>query len=199
MSPVAADVDGRRARRDRNRDAVVYAVLDLYRSGDLNPSVACVARRSGVSPRSVFRYFDDLDTMGRIAIERHSRDVKHLFLLPRIGEGSRWERIDRLVEHRLRVYGEVAPIVRAARLRAPFEPAIAATLAERRAIVRRQIDDHFAMELGKVPESERYAVASAADACTSFVTLELLRVDAGLAPERCAQVMRTALDRLLPD
>jgi AcrR family transcriptional regulator len=198
VSPVAAEVDGRRARRDRNRDAVVDALLDLYRSGDLNPSVTCVARRSGVSPRSVFRYFSDLDTMGRIAIERHSRAVKHLFLLPRIGEGSRPERINHLVEHRLRVYAEVAPITRAARLRAPFEPSIAATLAERRATVRRQIDEHFAAELARVPDSERYAVASAADACTSFTTMELLRVDGGMVPERCAQVMRTALDRLLP-
>jgi len=30
--------DGRRLRRDRNREAVVQALLELHRSGDLNPS-----------------------------------------------------------------------------------------------------------------------------------------------------------------
>jgi AcrR family transcriptional regulator len=190
-------VDGRRARRDRNREAVVDALLGLFRAGELHPSVSRVAERSGVSLRSVFRYFDDLDEMSRIAIERHGRDVEHLFSLPRIGEGTRAERICRLVDHRLMLYAEVAPIARAARMRAPFQPVIAASLAERRVRIRRQIDEHFAPELSKVPEAERYAVAAAADACTSLNTIELFRGE-GLSAEHCGVVMRTALDRLLP-
>ena len=38
--------DGRRARRDRNREAVVDAYLDLVREGDMHPNVADVARVS---------------------------------------------------------------------------------------------------------------------------------------------------------
>src|SRR4051794_40962540 len=112
MTSAATELDGRRARRGRNREAVVDALLTLFREGDLNPSVATVAERSGVSLRSVFRYFDDLDEMGRIAIARHTDTVRHLFPLPKIGRGSRAERINRMADHRVTLYDAVAPIVR---------------------------------------------------------------------------------------
>ena len=55
--------DGRRASRERNRIAVVDALLDLYAEGNLRPGAGEVARRAGLSRRSVFRYFDDLDDL----------------------------------------------------------------------------------------------------------------------------------------
>ena len=48
-------VDGRRVRRDRNRDAVVDALLTLYGEGNLEPGSAEIAERAGLSPRSLFR------------------------------------------------------------------------------------------------------------------------------------------------
>ena len=155
-----ADLDGRRARRGRNRETVVDALLELFREGDLNPSVATVAERSGVSLRSVFRYFDDLDEMGRIAILRHTEKVQHLFHVDALGEGTRDERIRRIVEARLKLYDAVAPIVRATILRAPFQPVIAAGLAQRRAVLRNQVERHFAPELDRLSGTEREAVAA---------------------------------------
>jgi AcrR family transcriptional regulator len=192
------ELDGRRARRGRNREAVVDALLELFREGVLSPSVATVAERSGVSLRSVFRYFDDLDEMGRIAIARHTENVQHLFPLAKIGEGNREDRIQRLVDHRIALYDAVAPVVRATMLRAPFQPVVAAGLAERRAYLRDQIDEQFAPELAILPDTDRFVVATAADALTSFETLEVLRVDRALPLLRCGTVMRGALDRLLP-
>jgi AcrR family transcriptional regulator len=194
----ATELDGRRARRGRNREAVVDALLALFREGVLSPSVANVAERSGVSLRSVFRYFDDLDEMGRIAIARHTQNVQHLFPLPKIGEGTREDRIHRLVDHRLALYEEVAPVVRATMLRAPFQPVVAAGLAERRAYLRGQIDEQFAPELAQLSDTDRFVVASAADALTSFETLEVLRVDRELPMLRCGTAMRGSLDRVLP-
>jgi AcrR family transcriptional regulator len=194
----STDLDGRRARRGRNREAVVDALLELFREGQLNPSAAAVAERSGVSLRSVFRYFDDLDEMGRIAIQRHARDVEPLFALPQIGEGSRDERIARLVDHRVQLYDSIAAVARASLLRAPFQPVIAAGLAARRAALRRQVDRQFATELRSLPTRQRFAVAAAADALTSFETLELLRVDRKLSKTRAATVLRDSLDQLLP-
>ena len=192
------ELDGRRARRGRNREAVVDALLELFREGVLSPSVATVAERSGVSLRSVFRYFDDLDEMGRIAIARHTQNVQHLFPLQQIGEGTREDRIRRVVDHRLALYAEVAPIVRATMLRAPFQPVVAAGLAERRAYLRAQIDQQFAAELASLPDTERFVVAAAADTLTSFEALEVLAVDRGLPLPTCGAVMSGALDRLLP-
>jgi AcrR family transcriptional regulator len=65
-----ATTDGRQLRRRRNREAVVEALLDLYRDGNLSPSTEEIAERSGLSPRSLFRYFDDVNDLVRSAVER---------------------------------------------------------------------------------------------------------------------------------
>ncbi|HRE00682.1 MAG TPA: TetR family transcriptional regulator, partial [Ilumatobacteraceae bacterium] len=70
--PARVQVDGRRGRRDRNRDAVVDALLTLYHDGVLEPSADAIAEQAGLSARSLFRYFDDLDDLQRAAVERHA-------------------------------------------------------------------------------------------------------------------------------
>ena len=77
--PLAAESDGRRLRRGRNRDAVVRALLALYNEGNLNPSTEEIALRSGVSARSLFRYFDDVDDLCQAAITQQQDDVRHLY------------------------------------------------------------------------------------------------------------------------
>jgi AcrR family transcriptional regulator len=193
------DPDGRRARRNRNREAVVDAFLELFREGNLNPSAAVVAERSGVSLRSVFRYFDDLDEMGRIAIGRHALTVQPLIGLPRIGEGDRTSRIARLVEHRLTLYRTIAPVVRATLLRAPFQPVLAAGLEIRRAELRAQLEIHFAAELVQLPQARRWLVVDAVDVLTSFEATEQLVEHRHLSPEQCTALLTSALDQLIPD
>jgi AcrR family transcriptional regulator len=193
-----ADLDGRRARRGRNREAVVDALLSYFRAGELNPSVAAVAERSGVSLRSVFRYFDDLDEMGRIAIQRHFENTRHLFELPEIGQGPRGQRIERLVAQRLALYDAVAPVARASMLRAPFQPVIAEALARRRAFLRDQLEEQFAPELDTLDDAARFAVAASADTLTAFESLEVLRGDRKLPAQKCASVLTEGLNRLLP-
>jgi AcrR family transcriptional regulator len=198
VTATSSELDGRRARRGRNREAVVDALLQLFRDGELNPSVAAVAEKSGVSLRSVFRYFDDLDEMGRIAIQRHLDNVGHLFDLPNIGEGSRSERLDAIVAQRSSLYERVAPVVRAAQIRAPFQPVISDALIARRALLRDQLSRHFAAELASLSSEEATAVVANADTLASFEAMEILRVDQKLAPAKAITVVRIGLDRLLP-
>jgi AcrR family transcriptional regulator len=198
VTATSSELDGRRARRGRNREAVVDALLELFREGQLNPSVAAVAERSGVSLRSVFRYFDDLDEMGRIAIGRHLDSVGHLFDLPGIGEGSRADRIDALVTQRLALYERVAPVMRAALIRAPFQPVISTALARRRAFLRDQVASQFAPELAQLSGAEAASVLAGADVLTSFESMELLRIDHKLTTARAAVAVKGSLDRLLP-
>ncbi|HVT64836.1 MAG TPA: TetR/AcrR family transcriptional regulator [Mycobacteriales bacterium] len=198
MTTAESELDGRRARRGRNREAVVDALLELFRGGDLNPSVAAVAERSGVSLRSVFRYFDDLDEMGRIAIQRHLDSVGHLFDVPNIGEGSRAERIDVLVSQRVALYERVAPVMRAALIRAPFQKVISTALARRREFLRDQVAQQFAAELSKLSATEAAAALAGADVLTSFESMELLRVDHKLTTAKAAAAIKGSLDRLLP-
>ena len=197
VSSAPDDVDGRRARRGRNREAVVDALLDLFREGQLSPTAAAVAERSGVSLRSVFRYFDDVDEMGRIAIERHAETTRDLLPLPDLGIGDRATRIGALVKHRLRLYEHVAPVARATLLRVPFQPVLADVMAERRDQLRDQLRRQLAPELAALPARERSAIADAVDVMTSFESVELLRVHRGLSVSATTTVLTTALNRLL--
>src|SRR3954470_19450239 len=56
-------LDGRAARSARTRDAVVRALLDLIAEGELRPTAGRIAERAGISLRSVYVHFDDLDDL----------------------------------------------------------------------------------------------------------------------------------------
>jgi AcrR family transcriptional regulator len=190
------DIDGRRAWRDRNLSAVVDALLDLFAEGNLRPGADEIAVRSGVSRRSVFRYFDDLDSLDRVAIERQLARVSHLVDVPDLGEGSINDRIARLVSQRVRLFEAILPVGRVSRLRAPFEPVVADELARSRKLFRRQVERHFATELRALGRGDRNALLGAAEVLCSFEGYELLRLGHEQTPKQVAEVMRAGLTSL---
>lgn len=192
------NVDGRRAGRDRNLGAVVDALLDLFSEGNLRPGADEIAARSGVSRRSVFRYFDDLDSLDRVAMQRQLGRVAHLLDLPDLGQGALGDRIDRLIAQRVRLFEAILPVARVSRLRAPFEPVVADGLARSRRQFRRQIERHFPGELRALGRCERTATLGAMDVLCSFEAYELLRLGHGQTPKQIGDVMRAGLKGLLP-
>lgn len=190
-------VDGRRAWRDRNLSAVVDALLDLFAEGNLRPGADEIAARSGVSRRSVFRYFDDLDNLDRFASERQIARVAHLLEVTNLGEGSTEDRIERLMTQRLRLFEAILPVARVSRLRAPFEPVVAAELARSRKLFRRQIERHFARELRSLARNQRSAAIGVAEVLCSFEAYELLRLGHEQTSKQIGDVMRRGLSALL--
>src|SRR5688572_25034848 len=96
--PDVADlpVDGRRARRHRSRDLAVDALLDLLNEGIARPTAQQVAERSGVSLRSIFRIFDDVQSLHMAASERQMSRVRHLFV-DIVASGTLEERVQATV------------------------------------------------------------------------------------------------------
>ena len=58
-------VDGRRTRGQANKRSIVTALIALIREGVVAPTAEQVAARAGVGLRSVFRHFDDMETLYR--------------------------------------------------------------------------------------------------------------------------------------
>ncbi len=56
-------VDGRRERSQSSRARIVAAMLELVGKGDIAPSAARVAEEAGVGLRTVFRHFDDMESL----------------------------------------------------------------------------------------------------------------------------------------
>jgi AcrR family transcriptional regulator len=189
-------VDGRSLRRDRNRSSVVDAVLELYRDGVFVPSADDIAARSGISARSIFRYFDDVDDLVRASIARQQERLEPRWALDVTGDEPLDERIDRFVACRLGLIEAMGNVGRVARLRAPLEPVLADELARIRARLRHQVATVFAPELDALAP-DGAGVLAACDVMTSWEAYDLLRNDQGLGRRATADAMTGALRRLL--
>lgn len=82
--PTAAD--GRRRRSERSRAAIVDALLDLLRSGEVRPSSTAVAAQAGLTQRTVFNHFADMDELLAAAAERQGQRIRAL--LPEATDGD---------------------------------------------------------------------------------------------------------------
>jgi AcrR family transcriptional regulator len=193
----ADDVDGRTARRDRNRIAVLDAVLELFSEGNLTPSPDDVARRSGISLRSVYRYVSDSDDLIRAAIARHTETVEPLFVIDDIGHGPFEHRLAVFVATRLRVYEAIASTSRAARLRAPVNEIIRDQLESGRRLLRAQLERQFGPELDRLDPKSRRAVVAGADALTQIETIDLYRHHRRYSSSETRDMLLIALRALL--
>ena len=191
------ETDGRHARRERNRLAVVDAMLALYAQGDLDPSSDQIAERAGLSPRSLFRYFDDIDDLVRVAVARHHERVLPLAELDTSVAGSLDERVRRLVAQRLRLFEAIAAVGIVARLRAPFQPLIATELATARGFWRGQLRQLFAPELRALGKPTAAYVVASIDVLTSYESVQLLRDDQRLSSSQVAEALVHAIAALV--
>lgn len=192
-----APVDGRTARRDRNREAVLDATLALFGEGHVTPTAHQVAERSGVSLRSVYRYFEDREALLRSAIAHHGARIAPLVELEDPGEGPLDQRIERLVASRLELYGTIAAVARVASVLAASNPEVAEAIEVRRARLSGQIDEQFAPELAALAPDERARRAAVLDQALSVEGIEYLCARRDLEGRELAATLREALAALL--
>jgi AcrR family transcriptional regulator len=191
-------VDGRTQRRVRNMDVVVNAVLGLLAEGRGWPSAADIAARAGLSERSVYRYYDDLDSLARAAVETQTSRNDALFQLLEVPDGAGLdERIDLLVEHRAAIFELVGAVVHAARARAALHEAIAEALELRRRQMRAQLAALLAPELAAASPAEAEDLLAVLEVVTGFEALQILRVDQGRSVARTKRILRRTLASLL--
>lgn len=190
-------IDGRHARRERNRIVVLDAVIELFATDTLIPSVDEVARRSGLSLRSVYRYYEDLGALLHAAIERSMEQAAPLLRIDHIGTGPLERRIDEFIEVRLRLYEHTASSFRATIHHSAHNAPMAEALVLARAALRGQLELQFEPELSGLKPAERRRMVLAADVLSRFEAIEALRLGDGLALDETAAVLRVGLSALL--
>lgn len=195
-APDPSPVDRRRLRTERGRDAVVEALLSLYDEGDPQPGAARIAERAGVSERSVFRYFDDLESLAAAAIERQSARVAPAFAPPD-PTGDLDARIHALVDQRLGVHDAAAAVAHAGAILEPRSPTVARAFAFRRRYLRKQLAVQFADELAAATGTARSDLLDALDAVSCFEYLDYLRTVAGHSRSRTRAIATRTLHALL--
>jgi AcrR family transcriptional regulator len=188
--------DGRSLRRARNTDAVVDAMLDLLREGGARPGAQEIADRAGVSLRTVFRHFQDLDALLAVAVQRQLDHVGPL-LDAEPPTGAPADRVAAVVAHRAALYEEVGPVRRAAVRGADFHEPLRVGLDWTRRRLRRHLEAAFAPELDRCSASRRALVVEALDAATSWAAWDTLRSSQGLSVRRAADVMTATVAALV--
>lgn len=166
--------DGRIARRQRNRDRVVDAYVELLREGVPNPSASVLAERADVTSRTVYRYLrDDLELKREVA----ERIVAAFhFLVPTTDwrATSLTDRIEAYVTFGLDVYRRTAPIMRTVRANLSAGPVLAEALDAIRSLIREELATLFAPELDRLSPADQQAEIIAIHALILFDSLEYL-------------------------
>ncbi len=192
-----ASTDGRVARRDRNRLAVLDAAIALFAEGNLQPSPAQVAERCGVSHRSINRYFPDNRSLLRAAVDRQIEVGIPRYLIHGIGQGSLGHRIDEFVRIRLEGYDELGATARAASLMSATSRIVRSELAVVRDLLSEQVELQFAPELALLPSARRAASHVAVDALFQFESLDYYRRLRGLSRDEAHVLLSQVLADLL--
>ena len=105
----ASAADGRRQRSERSRKQIIEATFELLREGDIRPSATDVAQRAGVGLRTVFRHFEDMESIFEEMTEDLKKIVMPIVLAPL--EATHWRgRLMESVDRKARIYELVFPM-----------------------------------------------------------------------------------------
>ena len=183
--------DGRRARRNASREKVVAAFLALVRAGVREPGAHAIAHKAGVSPRTVFRCFEDMEALYR----ELTAAVRQEFM-PRarldLNTPDRAERLERLLKNRIAMFADMEPFVFASERYRHRYPSV----ADDSAFIVRSERDRLTLVMnpdGAVDADHFEALHAAA----SFDHWRRLRVDQGLSKARAGRVMSAAARAIL--
>lgn len=190
-------LDGRRLRAARNRDAVVAATLEIIREqqGGPIPGAAEVAERAGVSERTVFRHFADLDTLF-LAAAGFQRPVLVHYLAPRPAMPELDKRVTAVVRLRSKLYEEIGPVRRVAVRLVNRNSVLAQAIDEANRGSRGQLAEVFAPELSRAGKA-KVQLLDELDLVTSWSSWEHLRSQLHCTPERARKIMADLVSVLL--
>ena len=182
----AGSVDGRARRGERSRDAIVHALYALIGEGVAQPTAQQVAERAAVGLRSVFRHFDDMDSLWSEVSARVQAAALPLLREPPAA-GALAERAVEVVAHRAAFFEAILPYKRAG------------NLARRRSVYLQRQHTRLVRELRErllraLPELARApeGVTEALDLVLSFDAWDRLRGDQRLSRERATEAVETA-------
>ena len=166
--------DGRRARRQRSRIAIIDAAFSLILDGKGQPSTEQIAERAGVSVSSIFRNFDGLDDMQQQVLDRFREHYAHL-LLATPPEGSDLDdRVAFFVRLRLDLYEQAGPLLTTARMRALYDDTWIEPIDRNRSLLAAQTRACLAPEISERTPSAAADLVALVDSIMSPEVYDLM-------------------------
>lgn len=188
--------DGRTERSRRTRLAVVRAMLELINAGELKPTARQVSETAGVSLRTVFQHFEDLEALfAAAAAEQADRLARLVTTIP--ADLPFAERLRRFVDSRANLLETESPVRRSALLQAPFSEEIRKGLKLAHSVNRREVQRVFAPELKALPPDGRKLADPALVTACEWHAWETLRQYEDLSIDDTKDVMSHTIRSLL--
>jgi AcrR family transcriptional regulator len=187
--------DGRRARGERTRLAVLDALLHLVEQGELRPTAQAVAEEAGVALRTVYHHFEDVEALRRMALDLQLRRHGEL-LAPVDPKADLGDRIHLVARQCRKLFEAVTPIRRAAMFDEQSSPDMAEGLRRARLVRRNFVTAAFATELAKRSADGR-TLHDAIDAATSWESWYYTRSSLDRSAAAAEKILALTLHDLL--
>ncbi len=166
-------------------------MIELVRAGEMSPAAARVAEKANVGLRTVFRHFEEMETLNREISAVIEAEIMPLIEKPFEGKGWRAQFND-LLDRRAHIYERIMPLKIAGsiqRFRSKF------LMEDYNRFLRMEREG-----LKRVLPQKIMADAvlfQAIEMMTGFNAWRRLRQDQGLSPKDALTVLRFIIDRLL--
>lgn len=186
-----ARVDGRRERSRSSHKRIVEAMMELIAGGDLMPSAARVAEEAGIGIRTVFRHFDDMDSLYAEISATIAERVMPIVAAPY--DNADWRaNVRDLTRRRVRVFETMMPFRLAANIKRYQSPFLMGQYGQ---VVT--LEREFVVRL--LPDTARRdkVTVEALCAALSFQTWRAMRHDQGLPTEEAGTVLMHMVEALL--
>jgi AcrR family transcriptional regulator len=183
--------DGRRARSERSKQAIIDASLALMEEGNLIPTAQQISDKAGVGIRSFFRHFEDMETLFA-TIDEQTRDTTEALFVGGDRDGTLEERILHAVERRAEGFEKQRNMILSTAAQLWRSDTLRRNYARYQRGLRKDLDD-WLPELKQLTRSEREAV----DAIASFEMWHRLRFHQGLGKASAIDVIVGLLNSLL--
>ncbi len=196
MSESTPRADGRTARTDRTRESLVEAHLSLITQGDLKPTGERIAQRAGISLRTLWVSFKDLEALFDASGEAVLAQERNAFRVidPDLALPSR---IEAFCAQRAVLLELIAPHARAAKLREPFSQALRRNRSRHLQLVRDDISRTFVHELAMMTTPSRVATEDGLLTATTWAAWSFLRDDLDRPRAQARAVMKRCVTALL--
>ena len=192
-TPTAQSIkpDGRRLRSDRSRQLIVKSMLDLIHAGNLQPTAQQVADHAKVGIRSVFRHFEDMESIFA-SVDKLVRKESHALYDNEVCPRGLQERIAFAVKQSAKIYEAMGNIMLSSQARLWSSPTVKKNYLEHQEGLRNNIKK-WLPEILQLPNNKYQSIL----AICSFDFWYRLRYHQNQSANDCTDLLIELVENLI--
>lgn len=184
-------------RKIKNTDRVIEAMHDLAQQGHVAASPSQLAQHSGVSTRSILRFFPTTEDLLLAVLARQAAELANLSPIRDPGARPLEDRVSAYVDHRLDLYGAMTPLSAITMPTASTMPRLRQAIVEHRSQFLALTRDHFRPELDTMTQPRRSHTELGIHLMCQHESIDTLLIEQGGSVPEAAAILRSSVTALL--